>query len=205
MHERTRLQRSSRNRGCNSRIVSDFWSRAAALRLTAQRSHVGNWAEPYRGAFLILFFTWAESTIFSFFFLQNFCVALRSSPERPFYSFPHIYLNVISNIANSATALWPAWVLMDLLLLSSFPGWDHFHPAVYFHFSADTTYGFMQVFLLTLLGSIISFTMPFSGLFQHKTALTANSKQPSFLFFSTFQLCSQVKAATVSRFPSRHP
>ena len=41
------------------------------------------------------------------------------------------------------SALWSARVLVDLLLISPFPGWDHFHPAVFIdafglnHFISD--------------------------------------------------------------------
>lgn len=85
-HDRKRLQRSSPNRGSNSRIVSGLWSGAAALRQrpTAQPSHVGNWdwAEPYRDA-LLWFYSLPEqrSTKNEF---QNFSVAVRSFPERLF-------------------------------------------------------------------------------------------------------------------------
>lgn len=138
-HEHTRLQRSSPSRGSNSRMVSGF--RAETDSLTISRGELGlSWTLPGH-SFLILFFTWAEEhTLFLFSF--RISVYQSGAAQKGFLQCPS-YLSFCYK-SDSCRCDGPlACLCLDLLPISSFPGWDHFHPAVYFHFRADTTYRFM--------------------------------------------------------------
>lgn len=140
-----------------------------------------SWTLPGRSS-LILFFTWAEEHKE---WISEFQCCSQELPRKTFYNFPRICLNVIKEYRQECDGPLACLCLDGFASDFFYPWMESLSPCGSFSFQGwHHIQLYVDVFIDTF-GSIFSFTMTFSGLFQHKTASTANSERPCFLCFSS--------------------